>query len=458
MSEKPENEDQLTADLRLDDEPLTEDELQTKAMTQLPDEDEEPDSGDEAPEEPGQTELLPLVGSAVTADEASKAVDVPVIEAGSPVEQPTQGTFTDNEASADNGDGEGGKSHALRNGLVALVTVVVFILAGFSGWLIYDDSQNASCHVPQGVTLDGADMSGRSKAEVASLVKKNIREGLTGDTVLHVGDDKEYRFNIAQMGSIDVDATVDAVMDTIEPNMAARCVNKALSLFVACPAPEPRALTTVCSLNKKKVKDRVQGIADELDSDARDAGYTFDATEREVETVTAKTGYKVNVNKTTKAVLNASKRGEASVEAVATVTKPTKTELGQAIYVDLNECHLYFYVDGKVKRDYPCTPGKSGYSTPSGTWYLEYKDSAPVWINPHSDWSKDMPETIQPGETNPLGLRALAVSCGGGIYIHGTTNTGELGTKASHGCVRLANANVVELFDLVETGIPIFIY
>ena len=68
-----------------------------------------------------------------------------------------------------------------------------------------------------------------------------------------------------------------------------------------------------------------------------------------------------------------------------------------------------------------------------------------------------MEETIAPGPSNPLGVRALAVSCGGGIFLHGTTNTGGLGSPGSHGCVRLSNSNIVELYDRVSVGIPIII-
>lgn len=38
------------------------------------------------------------------------------------------------------------------------------------------------------------------------------------------------------------------------------------------------------------------------------------------------------------------------------------------------------------------------------------------------------------------------------IYIHGTNQEGRLGTPASHGCIRMANAEVIELFDTVELG------
>jgi lipoprotein-anchoring transpeptidase ErfK/SrfK len=43
------------------------------------------------------------------------------------------------------------------------------------------------------------------------------------------------------------------------------------------------------------------------------------------------------------------------------------------------------------------------------------------------------------------------------IYIHGTKHEDKIGTPASHGCVRMRNADVVELFDLVDEGAQVII-
>src|SRR6266403_2138574 len=43
------------------------------------------------------------------------------------------------------------------------------------------------------------------------------------------------------------------------------------------------------------------------------------------------------------------------------------------------------------------------------------------------------------------------------IYIHGTKHEGKIGNPASHGCVRMRNADVIELFDLVDVGAPVVI-
>ncbi len=43
------------------------------------------------------------------------------------------------------------------------------------------------------------------------------------------------------------------------------------------------------------------------------------------------------------------------------------------------------------------------------------------------------------------------------IYIHGTKHEDKIGTPASHGCIRMRNADVIELFTLVEEGTSVFI-
>jgi hypothetical protein len=79
----------------------------------------------------------------------------------------------------------------------------------------------------------------------------------------------------------------------------------------------------------------------------------------------------------------------------------------------------------------------------------------PTWVNPAPDtWGADMPESIPPGPGNPLGLRAINWSAPA-IRFHGTSATYSLGYNASHGCVRMANEDVIQLYDMVEVGTPI---
>lgn len=399
---------------------------------------------------------VPVIGQA--AQEAAQTQAYAALGDTGEMPAVAQDATATQDASDSSSQDESKKSHVVRNLVITLFVVIVLAVAACAGWLYYDDQRNASVHVPQGVSLDGTDISGFSASEVRSLVAKHVVSGQSGSLTLSLGNNHTFTLEFAKLGDVDVDATVDAAMATIEPDMMTRCANRAKELLGIGQEVQPVELVTACKLSKKKVTAKVEALADEYDAQKQDAGYEFDSKAYKVKTIQAKEGYELDVAKTVKRILKAAKTGKTEVNAADSVLTPEKTKPGQAIFVSLSECHLYFYVDGKVAKDYACTPGMSGYETPSGDWTLEYKDAAPTWYNPGSDWAKSMPDTIAPGASNPLGLRALALSCGGGIYIHGTTNYGQLGTAASHGCIRLANENVVELFDLVETGIPIFVH
>jgi lipoprotein-anchoring transpeptidase ErfK/SrfK len=69
-----------------------------------------------------------------------------------------------------------------------------------------------------------------------------------------------------------------------------------------------------------------------------------------------------------------------------------------------------------------------------------------------------MPAQIGPGPDNPLGARAINWNRNGAdtlIRFHGTPNEDSIGEAASAGCVRMFNDDVIELYDLVETGMTI---
>jgi lipoprotein-anchoring transpeptidase ErfK/SrfK len=62
-----------------------------------------------------------------------------------------------------------------------------------------------------------------------------------------------------------------------------------------------------------------------------------------------------------------------------------------------------------------------------------------------------LPRFMAGGEGNPLGARALYL--GKSIYrIHGTNQPSTIGTFVSSGCIRLTNADVIDLYNRVQVG------
>ncbi len=97
-----------------------------------------------------------------------------------------------------------------------------------------------------------------------------------------------------------------------------------------------------------------------------------------------------------------------------------------------------------------------GLETPAGLYTIQNKQVNPTWNVPDSDWAGDLAgKSIPPGPDNPLKARWMGIYDGAGI--HGTSDIGSLGSAASHGCVRMAVPDVVDLYDRVAVGTPVYI-
>ncbi|HEV2147224.1 MAG TPA: L,D-transpeptidase [Longimicrobiaceae bacterium] len=95
-----------------------------------------------------------------------------------------------------------------------------------------------------------------------------------------------------------------------------------------------------------------------------------------------------------------------------------------------------------VLKSYPVSVGTSKYPTPTGTFWISTVIWNPRWHPPESEWARNRkPEP--PGPGNPMGRVKLHIS--ELYYIHGTPSTARLGSPASHGCIRMANADIVDL-------------
>jgi lipoprotein-anchoring transpeptidase ErfK/SrfK len=157
---------------------------------------------------------------------------------------------------------------------------------------------------------------------------------------------------------------------------------------------------------------------------------------------------------------SAAAQGAAQPAALLTLApalpKVTEKNIGKAILVVLGERRLYLYGNAAVQRTFRCAIGQAKYPTPRGTFKIVGKAARPSWHNPGSAWAKRMPNRIAPGPNNPLGLRALYLNVSG-IRIHGTNKLSSIGSPASHGCIRLANSDILKLYPLVPMGTTAYV-
>ena len=87
----------------------------------------------------------------------------------------------------------------------------------------------------------------------------------------------------------------------------------------------------------------------------------------------------------------------------------------------------------------PIAIGAKGYATPPGFYPVMARAKNPDWLMPHSDWvPKELQGTIVKGNDprNPIKAAFIKLT-EDGVGIHGTDDLNSLGTKASHGCIRV---------------------
>jgi len=154
---------------------------------------------------------------------------------------------------------------------------------------------------------------------------------------------------------------------------------------------------------------------------------------------------------------------ERRVKAPARVLEPKVTQAQLAkkypvvLIADRSNFKLRLYRDLELAREYTVAVGALGFDTPAGLYHIQNKAVDPAWSVPNSDWAGALAGTVVPGGVpeNPLKERWLGIYDGAGI--HGTDQTYSLGTAASHGCIRMAIPDVIELYDQVPVGAPIYI-
>jgi lipoprotein-anchoring transpeptidase ErfK/SrfK len=124
--------------------------------------------------------------------------------------------------------------------------------------------------------------------------------------------------------------------------------------------------------------------------------------------------------------------------------------------VDRAAFQLRLWKDLKLAKTYTIAVGQAGLETPAGLYSINDKQVNPSWHVPDSAWAGDLAgKVIPPGPADPLKARWMGFYDGAGV--HGTDDVASLGTAASHGCIRMAIPDVIELYDQVPVGTPIYV-
>lgn len=128
------------------------------------------------------------------------------------------------------------------------------------------------------------------------------------------------------------------------------------------------------------------------------------------------------------------------------VTQPKRLE------ISLSRRQVTLYEGNTPIKSYPVAVGQKGWETPTGNFQVIQMIQNPTWIHPFTD------KAIAGGDPeNPLGHYWIGFWTNGKDWVglHGTPNPESVGKAVSHGCIRMYNKDVEELFHQVGVGTPV---
>jgi lipoprotein-anchoring transpeptidase ErfK/SrfK len=342
-----------------------------------------------------------------------------------------------------------------RKTQIAIIVSLVLLLLGAGAAYAWDSAKKDE--IAGGVTIGGVDVGGMTAEEASAVVEADLIEPL--EKPVTVEYEKEH-FTL-EAGELDVRADVDGMVQAaLDASQEGGLPNRVWRYATGGEVDESVEPQIVYS--QKTLDDFIKGVQENVNQPAVDA--SIEPTPSSLDPVPGQTGVEVKVDELRAGLEQAVQSPHSrTVQASVDKLKPevTTDELAEKypdyLVVDRANFQLRHYTNLELTKTYPVAIGQIGYDTPTGLYSIASKQVNPAWSVPNSDWAGDLAGTVVPGGApdNPLVARWMGIYDGAGI--HGTNDIGSLGSAASHGCVRMAVPDVIELYDQVEVGTPIYI-
>jgi lipoprotein-anchoring transpeptidase ErfK/SrfK len=147
-----------------------------------------------------------------------------------------------------------------------------------------------------------------------------------------------------------------------------------------------------------------------------------------------------------------------AAQAAADIVAMNGNYAAGTIVVRTGERRLYLILGNGQALRYPVGVGRAGMQW-AGASAIEGKYIEPAWAPPDSIRRENprLPDVIPSGSPhNPMGAAAMTL-LGGEYAIHGTNDPASIGHFVSHGCIRMYNADVTDLYERVRVGTAVVV-
>jgi lipoprotein-anchoring transpeptidase ErfK/SrfK len=345
----------------------------------------------------------------------------------------------------------------LRSRPIIIATSAVVLAAGLAGaTYAYDNAQ--ADKIGKGVRVGGISLQGLTAAQAHAKLDRLILQPLERPIVVH-HDRSTWRLGPREAHvDVDVDAIVDhAMARSREGNVVSRTVRNLTGKSLDAD------LQPTVRFEDRAVVRMLDKIRKAIDRKPVDATATLGA--GGISTTDSRTGLAVRATALHRQIKRAIVSSTADRTFVAQTRKlqpkvtnaDLKDRLATAVVVNRNAFRLTLYKRLKPAKTYSIAVGQIGLETPAGLYHIQNKAVNPAWSVPNSAWAGSLAGQVIPGgaPNNPLKARWMGIFDGAGI--HGTDAIGSIGTAASHGCIRMRIPDVIELYDKVPVGAPVYI-
>jgi len=301
--------------------------------------------------------------------------------------------------------------------------------------------------IAAGVTAAGADVSGLTVDEAAATLETVYGERIARGVVTVQAADVTWRLT-----AVGARVRFDAATSAKRALYAGRAA-------LGQPVDVPLAV----AYRKGAVKRFTARIDKRLSRGARDAGLKISL--RRVRVTHSNAGRDIDSRALARQIAAAltDPRIPRVFKPKLLVVKPKLTadklraSAATVITIQQSTFTLRLFKHLKVVKTYKVAVGQPDFPTPRGRFSITSKQVNPVWSVPNSPWAGELAGTtvVGGGAANPLKARWMGIA--NGVGIHGTGEDASIGSRASHGCIRMHVGDVVALYKRVPVGTPVLI-
>jgi lipoprotein-anchoring transpeptidase ErfK/SrfK len=336
---------------------------------------------------------------------------------------------------------------------ILVAALLLALVASAVAAYAYDSSRDDL--IAEGVTIAGLDVGGMRAAQARRLVRRELQEPLERPIAVR-HKRRRFRLSVEDAGvRADVGGMVDeALAESRDGNIVSRVARDITG------GEESASVPARVSYSQQAVDRLVKRVRRGLNRPARDATVEFPSMVQVKEQIGLSVRRRELRRRLEQALTVPGTRRIVRAPTRRIQPGVTQAELADkypvVLVADRGSFQLRLYKRLELAREYTVAVGALGFSTPAGLYHIQNKAVDPAWSVPNSDWAGELAGTVVPGGVpeNPLKERWLGIFDGAGI--HGTDQTSSLGTAASHGCIRMSVPDVIELYDQVPVGAPIY--